>query len=476
MRDAASRAACLALIGALALTAACVRFHPEPISPERSADQLQARTLDDAGLRSYLEATTGHPLETWPLPSWDLSSLTLAAFYYQPDLDVARAQLAVADAGTRTSGERPNPSIGLTPGYNVTTRTPSPWIPTAVLDMTIETVGKRGHRRAEARHLSEAARLTLASVAWQVRGRVRAGLVALHSARGTAALLQEQQALRDELVRLMGVQYQAGALSGFDLRLARIAADQTRLSRHDAERQLLEARVALAGAVGVPVSALERVEFSSAGLDSAPLPEELQDARRQALVSRADLLSALAEYAASQSALQLEIAKQYPDLQIGPGYEYDQGDDKWSLGVTLSLPIFSRNRGPIAEAQARRRQAAARFEALQARVLAEVDRALGGYTAARRQQADAEALQAELVRQQEVAVAKLEAGEIGKSELLGQQLELCLSKLARQEALTRSLEALAALEDALQRPLGVPASSWEEPPRPASMTPEGQTP
>ncbi len=476
MRNSAPRVGRIVLVGALALFAACVRFHPEPLSPDRSADQFEARTLDAAGLRSYLEATTGHPLEAWPLPAWDLSSLTLAAFYYQPDLDVARAQLAVAQSGTRTAGERPNPSIGLTPGYNVTTRTPSPWIPVGVLDIPIETAGKRGHRMAQARHLSEAARLTLASVAWQVRGRVRASLVALQSARGTAALLQEQQALRDEMVRLMELQYQAGAISGFDLRLARIAADQARLSRHDAERRLLEARVALADVLGVPVSALGDVEISSAGMGSAPLPEQLQDARRRALVSRADLLSALAEYAASQSALQLEIAKQYPDIQIGPGYEYDQGDDKWSLGFTLSLPLFSRNRGPIAEAQARRREAAARFEALQARVLADVDRALGGYTAARRQQADAEALQTELLRQQEVAVAKLEAGEIGKSELLGQQLELSLSKLSRLEALTRSLQALAALEDALQSPLGVPASSWEAPPRLASTTPGGSTP
>ena len=69
---------------------------------------------------------------------------------------------------------------------------------------------------------------------------------------------------------------------------------------------------------------------------------------------------ALADYAASQSALQLEIAKQYPDLHLGPGYELDQTDNKWSLGISLDLPILNHNQGPVAEAhgEPRRRRRA----------------------------------------------------------------------------------------------------------------------
>jgi len=47
--------------------------------------------------------------------------------------------------------------------------------------------------------------------------------------------------------------------------------------------------------------------------------------RRQALQGRADVLAALSDYAASESALQLEVAKQYPDVHLNTGYEYDQG-------------------------------------------------------------------------------------------------------------------------------------------------------
>src|SRR5205085_2292763 len=98
--------------------------------------------------------------------------------------------------------------------------------------------------------------------------------------------------------------------------------------------------------------------------------------RRELLLTRPDILASLAEYAASQSALQLEIAKQYPDIHLSPGYEFDQGDNKWSLGVGITLPIFNRNQGAIREAIAKRSEAAANFATLQAHAINETERAV----------------------------------------------------------------------------------------------------
>src|SRR5512138_3123954 len=174
------RTCCCALV--LALLGGCVRFHPEPLAPDRTAAAYAARSLANPRLRDYVASQTGAASATWPPSVWDLSRLTLAAFYYHPDLDVARAQWAVAKAGTAVARERPNPALSMGAGYNTTTHTPSPWIPAAALAVPIETAGKRGHRVAEARHLSEAARLGIASVAWRVRAGVRTSLIALHAA------------------------------------------------------------------------------------------------------------------------------------------------------------------------------------------------------------------------------------------------------------------------------------------------------
>jgi len=77
----------------------------------------------------FVEANAEIRPETWPPPAWDLRALTLAAFYFRPDLDVAQARWAVARNGRIAAGERPNPSLTASAGYDTTTNTPSPWIP-----------------------------------------------------------------------------------------------------------------------------------------------------------------------------------------------------------------------------------------------------------------------------------------------------------------------------------------------------------
>jgi len=45
--------------------AGCARFESQPISPANNAAQLEARRLDDAGLKKFLERNLAHDLETW---------------------------------------------------------------------------------------------------------------------------------------------------------------------------------------------------------------------------------------------------------------------------------------------------------------------------------------------------------------------------------------------------------------------------
>jgi outer membrane protein TolC len=445
------------------LLAGCVRFQPQPVSAIKSADEFEARTLGDEGLRQFLE--TNRATADWPRTNWDLNALTLAAFYYHPDLDVARAKWATTHAGEKTAGESPNPTVTVSPAYNTTTTIPSPWVVTASFDIPIETAGKRGYRMAQAAHLSEAARLNIASVAWAVRSRVRQRLLDLYTAREMEALLNGQQSLQAENLRLLEGQYQAGAISSFEVTQARIAADSTRLAQRDAERQGAEARAQLASAIGVPTRALDGVSLSFAGLSELPGEVPAGEARRQALLNRADILGSLAEYAASQSALQLEIAKQYPDVHLSPGYEFDQGDNKWSLGLTVTLPVMNQNKGAIAEAAAKRAEAAATFNALQAVVLGEIERAVAGYRAAQQKRSDTEAMRANLLKLEKTGKAMLDAGETSKADLVALRLQLSASELAYLDALIKSQLALGQLEDALQSPLGLSPSVWQTSPR-----------
>lgn len=440
--------ALLTSAGLLAL-AGCAHYQPRPLAAPRTAADFDTRTLADAGLKEFAAANLHGELAAWPPASWDFNTLSLAAFYFHPDLDVARAKWGVAQAGKVTAGEQPNPTVSLAPGYNSTIG--PPWILGLSFDIPVETAGKRGYRSAQARNLSEVARLNIATVAWQVRSRVRRSLLDLQAARETEQLLKQQQAVQAAIVKSLEGQLAAGAVTPFEVSQARIANDTTRLALHDAERQAVEARAQLADALGVPSRALGGVNIVSENPQPPGLPSP--DVRRQALLNRADILGALAEYAATQAALQLEIAKQYPDVHLGPGYQLDQTANKWTLGLTVTLPVFNQNQGAIAEAQARRVEAAARFTALQARVVGEIDRATATYGALVAKTATADALLARLQKQEQATKEMIAAGELSKLALLTTQLELNTGLLARLDTQLKARQALAALEDAVQGPL-----------------------
>jgi cobalt-zinc-cadmium efflux system outer membrane protein len=441
---------------ALVLVAGCARFQPQPLSPAETAAGLESRSLDNPGLKAFLEKNLHRELRLWPAAKWDFEMLTLAAFYYQPSLDVARAVWAEAQAGVVTAGARPNPTVGFTPQYVFNSAGEPPWVATLNLDWPIETAGKRGARVAQARHLSESARLNILATAWQMRGQLRGSVLDFASATRRDALLRRQLAVQEQVVASLEQRRDAGALASSEITPARLLLQKARLDLNDAQRQQAEARTRVAEGIGVPVSALTGIELvydltaPNADLDRLTSSE----VRRQALRGRADVLAALSDYAASESALQIEIAKQYPDIHLNTGYEYDQGLQKWGLlGFGMELPLLNRNEGPIAQAEARRKQTAARFEALQAKVIADIDRALAVYQIAAKSRAGAEAMLATQRKLQESVEQQLKAGAADRLDVLTAQLELATSELAVEDGQVKLQQAFGALEDAVQRPL-----------------------
>jgi outer membrane protein TolC len=454
------------------LAASCVRFHPQPIAAAVTMTDFESRRLDDEELKKYV--LTHQAVQEWPPKEWDMRSLTLAAFYYNYDLDVARAQWGLAEAGRIKAGERPNPSVNALGGYNSTTPVAeiTPWIPELVLEIPLEVAGKRGYRISEARHLSDAALLNIVSVAWEVRSRLRQSFLGLYAAQEAESLLSRRQAIQEDNVRILEHQMAVGEASPYEITQSRIALDNSRLAVLEASRQKVEAKVRLADIIGVPVQVLDVLclSFDEFAHIQPDIPSN--EVRRQALLNRADILSLLSEYAASQAALQLEIARQYPDIRIGLGYQLDQTDSKWTLGLALDLPILNRNRGQIAEAEARRTETAARFLALQAKVIGALDIAVASCRSASAKSKAADELLANLSKQEKTAKAKYELGEISRLEFLGVELELASSALSRLDALVKAQESLGKLEDVLQSPLDLKEWVQETPRRALSRAKE----
>ncbi len=453
LRDGGARGAAFA--GCLgALLGGCAQYHPQPISPTASAAAIDARSLGDARLKTFVAAAAVQAPRRW-----GLSQLTLAALYFHPDLDIARSKLAEAEAHAKTASQIPNPSLSFEDlAYNATVATPSPWTIAPVVNFLIETAGKREYRTAEAENLAAAARDDLATASWLARGQVRDALLDLWAAGRRRRLLQTRLALQDQLVGLLEARLAAGQASALDVERERASRNQASLAAQEIEQQDIDARARLAAAIGVAPHALDGVALSFDAFEKPELPLAGGGAlRRQALVGRSDVKSLLAAYAAAESALQLQIANQYPNVTLSPGYGYDAGSNIYRLLPASDLPIFNQNQGPIAEAEAKRREVAARFVALQEQIIAAADGAAASYRAAGKVLRAADVLAAGEEERARRMEQSFKDGQIDRPALIAAQVGKAGAEESRFDAILRQRRALGAVEDALRHPFFGPA-------------------
>ena len=422
---------------------------PATLTPESAAADFGARSLRDPALQRFLAENTQRD----PLAAWDFETLSWVAFYYHPSLGLARAQWATARSAQATAAMRPNPSLTLTPGYNFT-REPgiSPWFPGINFDFLFPATEKRTRQQELARAEAEAARLGVLVAVWQVRAELRRALSDLAAAGRRAQVLQTQIDAQEKLVALVGQRLGAGGATASELSGHRTSLLRSQTALAEAASQASLARVKVAAALGVPAAALAGVELPAPPIVSPFSADALLAARNEALRSRTDVLAALAKYRSAHANLELEIARRMPDIHLGPGYQWDQGASKWSLALSFELPLFHRNEAPVAEALARRAEAAAQFTLVQAQVVAAIEAAAAAQASAEQQVGSIRKLRTELAQQQERVRQRLQLGVVDQLEVQLAGMETLSADLLMLDAEKAAMLASGQLEDALQTP------------------------
>ena len=438
----------LAIVAALA---GCAAYQARPITPSAVARDFEARRLDDPKLEALIESLDGAPATA----SWNLHRLTIAGLYFNPQLDVARARWQASLAAAITAASRPNPSLDASAGRATNVPAGEPQgLADLRLGIPIETAGKREDRIAAAQHISGAARLEIRAAAWKVRAAIRNALLDWSAAKRRSEILSREVAARQSIVEMIGRRVELGAASSTEEAVERSALAHARLDRAAAEAQAERAMAQLAASVGIPGPALDAVAIYFPDAPSSGMETNRAKLRRDALFGRADVRATLERYAAAESSLRLEIAKQYPDVEIGAGYSYDTGTNKFSLGlVGLTLPLLDRNQGPIAEANARRTQSAREFEAQQDGVLGEVDQAIANVRSARHGLVLADAVVAAEQSRSRRIQRRFDAGEEDRLAVETSRATLFSAALSRAQALLGLEQAIGRLEDATQTPL-----------------------
>jgi outer membrane protein TolC len=446
-----------------ALLTACAlqRYEPAPLDPVASARAYESRSIDSPGLRQYMLAH-GHPASDWPVQRWGLTELTLLAFYYQPDLELARAQAAVARAQVAAATQ--HAPIGLKPVVwhhsEQLPGTTSPWTLGFEVEIPLSGSARREAISEQYGSLAQSAELAVGSVAWSVRSELRARFLDCYGAGRTIELLDAEARERRALAALLQRRFEAGAASALELNNARLKLAELDAQNQGAQLAREQCLGGLARGLGLPLAAVGAMSFDFAAFEQTPVPESDAGVQRTALLNRLDVRAKLYDYAAADAGVKLEIARQYPSVTLSPGYLWDQGDNIWSLVATVLVPAAG-NKPAIQAAQARREAAARAFVALQGKVISEADAARAHYLKAREgAEVARRVVELQGARGKE-AKKQFDAGHTDRVELTLARLE---ALAAEHNALTISLEtqrALGTLENALQLPLaGAPLPSW----------------
>ncbi len=451
------------------LLAACAlqTYQPAPVDTEAAAAAYLQRRTDDPGLKAYMLAH-GHPESDWPVQRWGLDELTLLAFYYHPELQVARAR--AAEARARAQPDLQRLPWGVKPAIAHHSQkqeySDSPWSLGFELEIPLAAASRQQAVIEREQFLAEAAELEVGNTAWRVRSQVRQRLVELNAAQQRVASLEHELDARGALVALLERRLAAGYAASTEVAAARLrlyeahgelAVEQTAAARAQGE---------LAATLAVPIEALNAAQLDFSGLAVLPDAPGERDARGDALRNRVDMRQRLLEFSAMDADVKLEIARQYPTVSLRPGYMWDQGDNVWMLAVDLILPPVLGNAPAIKVAQARRETAAQIVLRDQAAIIAQTDTALAAY---RQSVVGAKAAQqasrTQLARSDQ-AQKQFDAGYADRVEATQARLEAVVVERGLVSAQTGAQRALGTLEDALQRPLSgrpVPAYSLPAP-------------
>lgn len=432
---------------------------PHPLAPERIVASFSDRNLSDPRLRTALDAQLPARAGDWPRQKWDRADLLLAMLYFNDVIAEGRAAARVAAAGRRTARERPNPTVALLSEYANQHDGAPLWLWALTPDWPLDVGRKRTARIAVADLRAQQARYDFVEVAWKERVALRRALVDLLMTEGEVTLLETVHTDRETQLEMARRRLEAGAAARGDLdRLVGDAVvDEQRL--HDARRRVSAAQSALAATIGVPIAALDSIQLTWDRLDDPGDVDQtlVQRWREEALLARADVHSAVAGYSVAEAALRLEVAKQYPQVHIGPAYTWDHGVHRLQFNLSMELPILNRNGGAIGEAEARREQAGAKLEGTVASAYQEIDEAVRQWKLALARVAEARGPVYDAAQHIYAETARgFEAGSNDRTELVAARVARSLAELQVLDAVRTAQEALAVLEDAMRRPLEGP--------------------
>lgn len=312
--------------------AACTLYSPKPVDLQRDTaewQQISARMCEGAT----------------PLT---LDKLHEIGLLLNPELNQARLGYARSTAVAEFAGLWEDPGIS---GTFARIREPNIINRGIGMSLTLPVTGLPGLSRKVAECYKEADYLAM-------QAKERAYLVQLDTLRyrvmSTHAKLHLMQArVKQQTEEQKSAQrmHDLGEMEFADFQVICRRLNDGQKELQEMEQEHLQAHLDMVKLLGLHP---EQREVELAGHLPGAIPAAVAAPTQEQLMQHPLLKASMAAHDTSEAELEREIRKQYPELEIGPGFEEEDQDTKVTLGIGMKLPLWNRNKEGIAQATAER--------------------------------------------------------------------------------------------------------------------------
>jgi outer membrane protein, heavy metal efflux system len=372
---------------------------------------------------------------------------------HNPQLRAASAGIEGAEAGIVTASAYQNPTITFGSLGRQQALLPSAAIPGMLhglnFSQTVDMPVVRSTRIRAATVRKQGAEFALAETRLAVRGAVKHAFYNALRRTREKQLAEGNVELLEDLRRRIQVQVDVGEAARLELTRAEAEVASARIAVRSAELRRAAALSQLYAAVGTPLGQVQ----PDGDLERSQILPSLSELQQEMLAKHPSLAVADSEIRFTEATVASERAQRLPSPSFWTDWFRQPEASQLRFGVTLTVPVWNKREGPIAEAEAARRQAAALAQSRRVELLAALERAYSMYQVADQQ---VQISETGTLRQAEAAVEAAQAafkfGERGIIEVLDAQrvlraarFDYVTAQFDRQQALIE-LEQLRAID------------------------------
>ncbi|MDX1679464.1 MAG: TolC family protein [Akkermansiaceae bacterium] len=335
---------------------ACQLYRPSPLEPEAHLESWHQRSAKDESVRDFakrINERNSKSVRLNPADGLTLAEAELLALIYNPDLRLSRLRAKVTEASAKHAGRWDDPRLGIDV-LKVQDSIPDPWILGSSLSLTIPLSGRLAveKSRAAAEHHAELAKV--AEDEWKAILELRQAWLAwsANSLRleETERMVESLETIVESTTKLA----EGGELPRTEAKLFRIELQSRKAELAKLRGQVREDEQQIRSILGLSPRAmlgLRPTLHSSTSKADGKLTE-----------ANAKLIRLQQEYEVAELKLRREIRKQYPDIELGPIVEEEEGQSRIGGIGMIPIPLLNSNKGGIATAKAERELARAAFE------------------------------------------------------------------------------------------------------------------